>query len=409
MSSGRILFGHPAGNPNSHQAALSHFENGRLEAFCVSWMPTQSEIEWLKRVPGLRELSGRLERRAFFPLSRANVIQGRLCEWGRMAKRILIGGPIVDEAMAYRANDWLMRTMARECRRIAVTAVHSYEDCSLLQFQEAKRRGKACIYDMPIGYFPAWEEAQRNLAKKFLEWLPEGGLHSDRFVRPAQKQQEMELADLVIGPSTFVARTIQPFYDKPFALAPYGVDSEFWHPAVNTSADRPLRFIYAGQASIRKGTPLLLEAWQAADLRDAELVLIGNWQLKDSKRNQLPSTVKYFPPCSALELRTQYQSADVFVFPTYFEGFGLVLLEAMACGLPAISSECSAAPDILIPESGLLAPAGDLDAWVDTLRSMNENRDRLPLMSNAARQVGVENTWKRYRHAVSSAVADLLS
>jgi hypothetical protein len=45
-----------------------------------------------------------------------------------------------------------MATMQRECHRTSVTAVHAYEDCSLLQFREAKRLGKACIYDMPIGY-----------------------------------------------------------------------------------------------------------------------------------------------------------------------------------------------------------------------------------------------------------------
>ena len=46
-----------------------------------------------------------------------------------------------------------MRTMARECHRSTVKAVHAYEDCSLWQFLEAKRLGKACIYDMPICYY----------------------------------------------------------------------------------------------------------------------------------------------------------------------------------------------------------------------------------------------------------------
>ena len=100
-----------------------------------------------------------------------------------------------------------MRTMTRECRRPAVTAIHAYEDCSLWQFAEAKRLGKACIYDMPIGYYPAWEHAQAELVRKFVDWLPAGGLPSSRYVRPQQKCQEMELADLVLAPSSFVAET----------------------------------------------------------------------------------------------------------------------------------------------------------------------------------------------------------
>jgi hypothetical protein len=89
--------------------------------------------------------------------------------------------------------------MARECQRSTVTAVHSFEDCSLQQFKIAKRLGKACIYDMPIGYYPAWEEIQQRLAAEFGAWLPDGGLPETPYVRPEQKKSEMELADLVIG------------------------------------------------------------------------------------------------------------------------------------------------------------------------------------------------------------------
>jgi hypothetical protein len=117
-----------------------------------------------------------------------------------------------DERLSYEANDWLMRTMRRECRRATVTAVHAYEDCSLWQFQEARRLGKACIYDMPIGYYPAWEQIEAQLAHKYVDWLPPGGLPSNRYVRPQQKREEMDLADLVLVPSSFVAETIRAFH-----------------------------------------------------------------------------------------------------------------------------------------------------------------------------------------------------
>ena len=120
-----VLFGHPSGNPNSHHAALSHFESGQLEAFCVSWFPTQREIAFLKRLPGVEKLTARLERRCFRPLADAPKIQGRFGEWWRMTKRVLLDGRISPEALAYEVNDWLMETMARECRRPSVTAVHS--------------------------------------------------------------------------------------------------------------------------------------------------------------------------------------------------------------------------------------------------------------------------------------------
>src|SRR5262245_16615453 len=133
-----ILFGHPCGNPNSHNAALAHFEADRLVAYCVPWMPSTMTLRTLGLLPGLRTPIARLSRRSFFPLKRASLVQGRWGEVGRLFRR-KIGGRWADERLSYEANDWLMRTMHRECRRPTVSAVHAYEDCALHQFEEAKR------------------------------------------------------------------------------------------------------------------------------------------------------------------------------------------------------------------------------------------------------------------------------
>jgi glycosyltransferase involved in cell wall biosynthesis len=321
-----------------------------------------------------------------------------------------------DEALSYEANDWLMRTMARECGRKSVTAVHSYEDCSLWQFEEAKRRGKACIYDMPIGYYPWWKRKQDELARRYTDWLPAGALAANRFARPEQKRREMELADLVLAPSAFVERTIRQFHpDKKIARASYGVNLEFWKVDVNGQRsvgsrrqDQPLRFIYAGQCSVRKGIPVLIKAWRKAQLKDAELELVGSWQLAASKKRELPAGVGLTGPVSREELRRRYRRADIFVFPSFFEGFGLVLLEAMACGLPAIASADSAGPDVLDDSCGRIIPAGNLDALVEALRWFSANRDQLPIIQAAARSRAEQCTWDDYRRCVSEAVAPLM-
>jgi glycosyltransferase involved in cell wall biosynthesis len=286
-----------------------------------------------------------------------------------------------------------------------VTAVHSYEDCSLRQFEEAKRRDKMCIYDMPIGYYPAWEEMERTLAKNYADWLPAGGLASHRFARPEQKRKEMALADIVLIPSTFVGKTIAQFTEKQYAFAPYGVDTAFWQPPPIFKRDGPIRFIYSGQLSIRKGIPYLLEAWRKADIKDAELHLIGPWLLAASRRRDLPANVKHVGPCSHTELLKHYQSADVFVFASFFEGFGLVLLEAMSCGLPVVASISSAAPDLVDANNGKVLPAGDIDAWAEALREVSGNRNELSRMKIAARDKASHCTWERYREAISRSIA----
>jgi glycosyltransferase involved in cell wall biosynthesis len=398
-----VLFGHPTGNPNSHHAALAHFEAGRLAAFCVPWMPSDTSLKILAAFPPLQKLADRLARRRFEPLIHAPIIQGRLGELRRLFLR-LRGRD--DEGLAYEANDWLMRTMKRECRRAEVTAVHAYEDCSLCQFEEAKRLGKACIYDMPIGFYPWWEEKQRHLAKEFGEWLPPGGLPSNRWVRPRQKLREMELADIVLAPSSFVKETILQFYpNKNVALAPYGVDLEFWRPKGESRKQKAeMRFIYAGQCSIRKGTPVLLEAWAKAELKDAELRLVGTWGLSDSKRVNLPAGATYAGLTSREGLRREFNKADVLVFPTFFEGRALVVGEALACGLPVVTTEASGMTDVVDATCGWVLPTGDVDALVEMLRWFRSNQEKLATMKFAARARAETCTWVNYRRCVSEAV-----
>src|SRR5215470_11390273 len=126
-----ILFGHPTGNPNSHNAALAYLEAGVLDFLCVPWMPSTATIRVLSLLQPLRPLAQRLARRQFGPLSQVPKVQGRVGEICRLLTRASGLGHYLPFD---QANRWLMRTMAHECRRSTVTAVHSYEDCSLWQF-----------------------------------------------------------------------------------------------------------------------------------------------------------------------------------------------------------------------------------------------------------------------------------
>lgn len=398
-----ILFGHPAGNPNAHHAALAHFESGRLESFCVPWVPSALTIRAMQAVPGMRSIARRLARRRFEPLTKAPTIQGRLQEWLRLTWRVAGAD---QERLVQDANDWLMRTMRRGARRPAVTAVHAYEDCSLLSFEEAKRLNKACIYDMPTCFYPVWEEAQASLSRRYADWLPARHESSRAEVRRDQKRKEMGLADLVLAPSRFVEATIKShFPDKPVALAPYGVDADFWRPGPESRQAAPLRFIFAGQISIRKGIPDLIDAWQKAALQDAELDLVGSWHLADAKRRSLPAGIRHRPACDPATLREFYRAADVLVFPSYYEGFGLVVVEAMATGLPVLASDATIAPDIVTRDCGRVTPLGDVEALVEGLRWFGNHRDAVAAMGQAARRQAQRFTWEQYRQRVSQAVS----
>jgi len=297
--------------------------------------------------------------------------------------------------------------MARECHRSTVTAVHAYEDCSLWQFIEARRLGKACIYDMPTCYYPEWEKKRVELYRTYSDWVPSQMSPALHDIRLKRKRQEMELADLTIVASRYVEATIREFYPyKDIARIPYGIDAEFWTPGP-TKQPEPLRFIYAGNISVRKGMPLLIEAWSKAGLCDAELALVGSWELANSKRRSLPRGIRWLPPCSSRALRDRYRESHVFVFPSYSDGFGLALLEAMACGLPAIASEASIGPEIVTAGCGFTSPPGDLDRLVELLRWFDRHRDQLSIMGRQARVQATGCTWSNYRSLLAGAVSKL--
>jgi glycosyltransferase involved in cell wall biosynthesis len=129
--------------------------------------------------------------------------------------------------------------------------------------------------------------------------------------------------------------------------------------------------------------------------------------LADSKR-RLPPGIRWVPPCSSQALRDRYRESDVFVFPSFAEGFGLVLLEAMACGLPAIASEATIGPEIITADSGFITPTGDLDRLVELLRWFDCHRNELPVMGRQARAQAERWTWSKYRSLLVEAVSKVV-
>src|SRR5262245_37725091 len=402
-----VLFGCPTGNPNAHHAALAYLEAGLLECFCVPWMPSKTTMQVLKSLRPLQSMVQRLERRQFQPLSHVPKVQGRISEVCRLLIRA--SGWDENKFFSHPRDGWLMRAMVRECHRSMVTAIHAYEGSSLRPFLEAKRLGKACVYDMPICYYAAREKIEAELLRKYSDWLPHNWSPIAQDRRREQKRQEMALADLTLVPSRYVEATIREFYPhKEIALAPYGVDVEFWTPGPTNKPARPLRFIFAGQVSLRKGAQVMIDVWSKAKLRDAELMLVCSWMLADSKRRSLPPGIKWFLPCSSQALRDRYRESHVFVFPSFAEGLALVLLEAMACGLPVIASEASGASDVIRAGCGFVTPPGDLDRLVVLLRWFDLHRDELPAMGREARSQAERCTWSNYRRLVTRAVSKLV-
>ena len=167
--------------------------------------------------------------------------------------------------------------------------------------------------------------------------------------------------------------------------------------------DLPERFIlYVGLVEPRKNLPILIEAFKRLSEEDLnyKLVLVGRlgWMHKDVigqvRELNLDDEVLFLGYVPQQDLPLIYNLASLFVYPTLYEGFGLPVLEAMACGVPVITSNVSSLPEI-VGEAGLLTPVNELEALYKTIiRALTDTSLRKDLISKGIKRAA-KFSWAR--------------
>jgi len=144
------------------------------------------------------------------------------------------------------------------------------------------------------------------------------------------------------------------------------------------------RVLFVGRFDRQKGIDLLLDA--LAELGDTAFAyVVGDSVLGDARTYALPANVRTTGWLSDAELEAFYQSADVLVAPSRWEGFGLTAAEAMRASLPVIASRVGGLQEVVEDGvTGLLLPPGEKNALVRALRDTSD--DRLATMGRAGRQ-----------------------
>ncbi|MBN1679257.1 MAG: glycosyltransferase family 4 protein [Anaerolineae bacterium] len=173
----------------------------------------------------------------------------------------------------------------------------------------------------------------------------------------------------------------------------------------------PDRFIlFVGTLEPRKNLPVLLRAYGRLPARDraaVHLVLAGGkgWMFDDIfstiDRLDLGDTVHLPGYLPAADLPLWYNAAEVFVYPSVFEGFGLPVIEAMACGTPAMVSDGSSLPEAA-GDTGYRLPPDDVAAWSDALAHVIHDPDWRRAAGERARARAAQFTWT---HTAAQTVA----
>ncbi len=407
-----LLLAHPTGNANVRAAARAFYSAGWLQELdsCLCWDP---DSPLLKFIP--TRWASQFQRRSFAGLPRQLLHSHPLRELARLASAGIPFpwlhrhelGPLSIDAI-YRSFDRHVGT--RLTKLVGLKAVYAYEDGALCTFQAAEGLGLRRIYDLPIGYWRAARqifEEERELQPAWACTLT--GLQ-DSPTKLARKDEELQLADQVIVASAFVRSTLlgHNACTAPIAVVPYGSPLPLAE-APATSSIGPLRVLYVGSLGQRKGLSYALEAMEALG-NQATLTLIGKPTALDCK--PLATALQRHKHIASLphdQILQQMRQHDVLLFPTLFDGFGLVITEALSQGLPVVATSHSGAPECFQDGvEGFIVPIRDSQAIAERLQQLANDRCQLAAMRQACLRRATELSWACYEQGLRLVVGQAL-
>ena len=248
--------------------------------------------------------------------------------------------------------------------------------------------------------------ASRDKTQFFYNW---GKRHIRRWTRRL---------DGKIAVSAAAARFVEEYFPGYYNIIPNGVDVERFCADVAPIAQykgSKLNILFVGRPEKRKGLLHMIEAYALVKQRrpDTRLIIVGagnfNRYRQRVRSKRLPD-VEFQGFVSFEDLPRYHRTADVFCAPaTGFESQGIVLLEAMAAGLPIVASNIEGYAGVLTHGvEGLLVLPGDEQGLADAILSLLEDADRRRRMGEEGRRRAQEFSWKRVSQQVLSYYERLL-
>jgi glycosyltransferase involved in cell wall biosynthesis len=230
-----------------------------------------------------------------------------------------------------------------------------------------------------------------------------------------ETNDQYKIADYVVVPSTFVMRSLisNGVAKEKIFVNPYGVDVETFCPSSERSLGSKFRIMFCGLFSIQKGSHILLQIASYFEKKnnDIEFIHVGgiDAELRELLTNSSLSNFKHYDPVQQEELPKFYNSSDVFILPSIQDGFAMVVLQAMACGLPVICSQNSCGHDIIDHGiDGFVVDPVDLQSYINYINLLYDNKLFLSKIKLLARNKVIANfTWQMYAKRYSDFLDDI--
>jgi glycosyltransferase involved in cell wall biosynthesis len=330
----------------------------------------------------------------------------RWVEWAALA----LSKSGIDPETVWHWRNRIFQDLIPESEIEAADVVVGFDTGSWILAQRAKRLGKKFILDQSIGHPAARIPEMAKMGRAEETW---GEPYQPRPGRLANWEKvEHEVADRIVVGSQFTRNTLigQGVPAEKIRILPYGVGKEFVATGEKRARDGKegkIRFLFLGQLTQRKGVQFLLEAWKGLPLGKAELFLMGGGQRWGWKK-QAGAGVTFVGQASRSRVLEEMGRSDVLILPSLFEGFGLVILEAMAAGLPVITTQNTGGPDVIGEgKEGFVVPAGNARALREKMDWFIKNPEKAIGTGRAAHRKAKEFTWERYGKAYAEIVREV--
>jgi glycosyltransferase involved in cell wall biosynthesis len=315
-------------------------------------------------------------------------------------------------------NDLVLKRDVSFDQYVSNTLKHTDFDCfwgfqgsCLESLKVANKRLAHTICEMTIAHIPYAQKLLAEEAALHPEWADSIDFSSFPASYEKRLVEEPYEAKSVIAISEFLRNTLIDGGVEPHKISviPLGFDVSAikYIPTTVSPRNRPLRLLYAGRITQRKGVKYMLEAIAQFHKNDVELYIIGNIYGSGDAFNKYRHLYNYRPGVSQATLFELYADYDALIFPSVLEGFGLVTIEAMGAGLPVITTPNTNATELIQNGiNGFVVPIRDTEAIVQAITSMrNMSEEQFSAMRASARETALRYTWDVHRNSIE----DLLS
>lgn len=302
-------------------------------------------------------------------------------------------------------NEVFDRWVASRVRREKPTFVVGHDSSALLSQRAAREVGSISVLNQVIGHIEAGIQVFREETERAPEFAETLVVPPDWIIERC-RVEALE-ADRVLVPSDYVRDTLIERGTKPerIAVIPYGVDIERFRP-MPKPAGQKFRILFVGSLSQRKGIKYLLEAVKRLRLPDAELVLVGRRIGSEAAFAPYDGSFRHVPHVPYHEVHRLFAEADIFVYPSLHEGSAFATYEAMASGLPVVTTPNTGSV-VRDGVDGFIVKPRDVETLMERIERLYRNAELRRSLGASARQRAEGFTWRAYRERVTGFFAGL--